>query len=190
MLVNDFILQIRSRLSDVECKKWNDIEILDSINLAYINLARVLRIFLQQRRYEVTNSLMQDLPINLLDIKIIIKNNRQIPIVRAYEETNLSDYVSISNDKIIFSSSGNYIVTYYCYYTIVDKHDSINLPSIANNALLFYALYLLLQKKPHQNALQEVQFYKGLYEIELKELQRDIYRSHETKYLVSKFILV
>lgn len=183
------LLEIRSRLHDENKQKWNDIEILDCINLSYINLARILRSFLQEKEYKVEKDLIQDLPINFLDIKNAMKDKKQVPILRAYQAKSVSgDYVSIDNDKIIFGNKGDYVIAYYCYYTIVDKHDNINLPSIANNALLFYAMYLLLQKKPSQSALQEVGFYKGLYDVEMQSLQRDIYRTHETRMLTSPYV--
>ena len=54
MKVYDVILHIRSRLSDEESKKWHDNEIVDSINNAYIEMARILRLFLQEITFEVT----------------------------------------------------------------------------------------------------------------------------------------
>lgn len=191
MEVSTLLLEIRSRLHDESMQKWNDTEILDCLNLSYVNLARVLRLFLQQKEYRIEKDFIQDLPTNFLDVKSMQKNNREISILRPYQiGTKPYEYVSISNNTIIFSHSGKYIMTYYCYYKIVDKHDSFNLPLIANNALLFYAMYLLLQKKPSQNALQEVGFYRGLYENEIKELQRDIYRTHESKFLTSNYVIL
>ena len=192
MEVSTILLEIRSRLHDESTQKWNDTEILDCLNLSYVNLARVLRLFLQQKEYKVEKDFIQDLPTNFLDVKNVIRNKKEIPILRAYQAKHIAsgEYVSISNDKIVFNHAGDYVMTYYCYYKIVDKHDSFNLPLIANNALLFYAMYLLLQKKPSQNALQEVGFYRGLYESEIRELQRDIYRTHESRMLTSQYILI
>ncbi|TLD84244.1 phage adaptor protein [Helicobacter trogontum] len=191
MEVSRLLLEVRSRLHDEKSEKWNDTEILDCINLAYINLARILRLFLQQREYKIQKDLVQDLPTNFLDIKNIQRDNKEIPILRAYQTGQKPyEYVSINNDKIIFNKTGNYIMTYYCYYIIVGKEDKLNITYIAHNALLFHALYLLLQKKPSANALQEVSFYKGLYENEIKELQRDTYRMHESRFLTSSYVLL
>ena len=188
MEVYTLLLEIRSRLHDEKLEKWNDNEIIDCLNLSYINLARILRLFLQQKEYKVEKELVKDLPTNFLDIKSMQKGNEKVPIIRAYEGDNVANAVSIDNTQVRFSQAGEYTMTYYCYYTIVDKHDSFNLPYIANNALLFYAMYLLLQKKPSQNALQEVSFYKGLYDVEVQSLQRDVYRSHESRMLTSTYI--
>lgn len=193
MEVCTLILEIRSRLHDEKLEKWSDNEILDCLNLSYVNLARVLRIFLQQREYKVEKELVKDLPYNFLDIKSMQKgkgnSSESVPIVRAFEK-EMTNAVSIDDTQVRFSSSGNYTMTYYCFYMIVDKHDNINLPLIANNALLFYAMQLLLQKKPSQNALQEVGFYKGLYDLELQSLQRDVYRSHESRMLTTPYVYV
>ena len=190
MEVYTLLLEIRSRLHDEKLEKWNDNEIMDCLNLSYINLARVLRLFLQQKEYKVEKELVQELPKNFLDIKSMQKGNEKVPIIRAYEDNNVLNSASIDNTQIRFKQSGNYLMTYYCYYTIVDKHDSFNVPYIANNALLFYAMYLLLQKKPSQNALQEVSFYKGLYDVEMQSLQRDVYRGLESKFIVSPYVCV
>lgn len=191
MQVSNLILQVRSRLHDEQCEKWNDTEILDCLNLSYINLARVLRLFIQEKLYCVSKeSLTQELPQNFLDIQSVYKNKRQVPIIRLYESNSSLEAVSIDNAHIHFQGSGDYTMRYYCFYILVGKEDTLLLPAIANNALLFYALFLLLQKKPHQNALQEVGFYKALYAEELQNLQRDVYRSHESKMLVANPIVV
>ena len=191
MTANDLILQLRSRLGDTESKKWNDIEMLDNLNIAYIKLARELRLFMQEIEYDILDNLTQNLPANFLDAHKVVKNKRDIPIQRAFNATDInSNSVSIDNNTIIFHSNGKYKLIYYCYYILVSLNDEILLPFIANNALIYYAMHLLLQKKPHQNALQESSMYKNMFDIELKELQRDIYRQHETKLLTSPHIVV
>lgn len=191
MIVSDIILQIRSNLGDETTKKWNEIEMLDSINHAYVKLARELRLFMQERVYDVSkDSMIQLLPQNFLDIQKITKGNRNIPIIRAYNDDVPHDYVSIDSNNIVFSSVGRYKMVYYCYYILVSKDDRLLLPLIANTCIVYYAMYLLLQKKPSQTSLQEANMYKQMFEMELMELKRDIYRTHESKFLTTKVIVV
>lgn len=191
MIVSDIILQIRSNLGDETTKKWNEIEMLDSINHAYVKLARELRLFMQERVYNVSkDSMIQLLPQNFLDIQKITKGNRNIPIIRAYNDDVPHDYVSIDSNNIVFSSVGRYKMVYYCYYILVSKDDRLLLPLIANTCIVYYAMYLLLQKKPSQTSLQEANMYKQMFEMELMELKRDIYRTHESKFLTTKVIVV
>lgn len=197
MTTNDLILALRSRLGDEESKKWNDNELIDMINNAYINLARVLRLFLQKQSFNVSNeNYIFNLPTNYLDIATIkTKNQNSIPIIR-YREVLRDDIytqcVSINNNQIIFNNCNNgiYEMYFYCYYIVVSISDELLLPEIAFNAMLCFTMFLLLQKKPSQTSLQDAQYYKALYEEEITRLQRDIYRSYETKYLTSRFILV
>lgn len=197
MTTNDLILALRSRLGDEESKKWNDNELIDMINNAYINLARVLRLFLQKQSFNVSNeNYIFNLPTNYLDIATIkTKNQNSIPIIR-YREVLRDDIytqcVSINNNQIIFNNCNNgiYEMYFYCYYIVVSISDELLLPEIAFNAMLYFTMFLLLQKKPSQTSLQDAQYYKALYEEEITRLQRDIYRSYETKYLTSRFILV
>lgn len=197
MTTNDLILALRSRLGDEESKKWNDNELIDMINNAYINIARVLRLFLQKQSFNVSNeNYIFNLPTNYLDIATIkTKNQNSIPIIR-YKEVLRDDIytqcVSINNNQIIFNNCNNgmYEMYFYCYYIVVSISDELLLPEIAFNAMLYFTMFLLLQKKPSQTSLQDAQYYKALYEEEITRLQRDIYRSYETKYLTSRFILV
>lgn len=191
MNVNDLILQIRSRLSDELSKKWSENEMLDSINNAYIKLARELRIFLQEKTYKVSNeNLIQPLPSNFLDIKSISKSKQNLNIVRAFNNLNNSNSVSIDSNNIRFNAAGEYKMIYYCYFIITDGLDEILLPLIANNAMIYYAIYMLLQKKPSQTSLQESAMYKNLFDEELKALQRDIFRTHETRFLTTSVVVV
>lgn len=189
MVVSDIILLLREKLGDREGKKWHINELLDSINHAYIRLARELRLFLQTQIYEVETIKTKPLPSNFLDILKVQKGHRNIPIVR-YGEDFIGDCAHIDGTHIHFGGSGKYKMLFYCYYEIVDNSDELLLPHIAESALLYCALFFLLQKKPHANALQEVQFYKALYEEELMYLKRDVYRAHETKYLTTRVIVV
>lgn len=191
MIVSDIILQIRSNLGDEYAKKWNEIEILDSINHAYVKLARELRLFMQEKTYNVDkDSMIQPLPQNFLDIQKITKGNNNVSIIRAFSDDMPSNSVSIDNTNIRFSSVGKYKMVYYCYYILVSKDDRLLLPLIANSCLVYYAIYLMLQKKPSQTSLQEASMYKQMFEMDLMELKRDIYRSHETKFLTTRVIVV
>ena len=99
MEVSTLLLEIRSRLHDESMQKWNDTEILDCLNFSYVNLARVLRLFLQQKEYRIEKDFIQDLPTNFLDVKNVITNKKEIPILRAYQAKHITsgEYVSISN---------------------------------------------------------------------------------------------
>ena len=197
MKVYDVILHIRSRLSDEESKKWHDNEIVDSINNAYIEMARILRLFLQEITFEVTkdkNTFL--LPENFLDISSVKRGNFIIPIIRYSEllqnEEQYREAVAVNGMYLYFHTKHytTYKVAFYSYFIIVDKEDSMLIPHICFNAVLYYSLFHLLQKKPHQNALKESAYYKNLYDEEIKAVQRDIYRSQETKNLTTRVIVV
>lgn len=198
MLVNDCLLYIQSRLSDLKSEKWHENELLDCINMSYIELANVLRLFIEKKSYEITQNhkeIFLPLPSNFIDIIKVKHNNSIIPIIRydsIIENTNIPNvYVSIlSNTLVLHGNIGIYDLFYYCYFLLIDKKDTLLTPDICFHALCFYSIFLALQKKPHMQASQEMAMYRSLYEEELKKCKFSVFKAKETQNLTSVYIRV
>lgn len=201
MVVNDCMLYIQSRLSDLKTEKWSEAELLDCINLAYIELANVLRLFIEKKSYEITDSTKENflaLPSNFIDIIKVKHKNFTIPIIRydsIIDNANILNainaYASIlSNTLIIHGNVGIYDLYFYCYFLLIDKKDRLLIPDICFHALCFYSIYLALQKKPHMQASQEMAMYRSLYEEELKKCKFSVFKAKETQNLTSAYIRV
>lgn len=190
MIVNDALLFIQSRLSDLKSEKWHENELLDCINVAYMELSIKLRLFIQIEKYTVeeeNKDCFFQLPSNFID-KVKLKYNEKITVpfyryesVIDKENLGLSNsYASIlSNSIMIHGKKGLFELIYYCYFILINKKDVLLTPDICFNALCFYSIYLALQKKPHTQAYNEMALYKQLYEEELKKCKFFIYASKE-----------
>lgn len=193
MTVSKYELLIRSRLRDTnyENLEWSKNEIMDILNLGYIELVRNLKFLTKKINLRIMDNEI-DLPYDFLEILEIRVNNDRINPVNIntfYRNVPMSSF-TINGKKVIFSNDirGRADIVYHAFDIIWGYEDEFEMPEICTQALLFYSMFLLLQKTQNERSLQDSIYYKKLYEEELVRLKNDVFRIYDVKDLRSTYI--
>lgn len=201
--VSDIILKIRSRLGDNEPtkQKWSDAELVDNINSALTSLAVSMLYATREQKYIVSGTTNRfELPENMARVVAITINDERVTI-KSFEwlqnnKQSLSDDVfSVCLDDTSFFlyplallEDGLEIVFNYNYIQqINDASETIDLPILLSDAILFYAMHMSLQVNTSEKNANKSAHYLNLYERQVQNMSIAIYKNRHSKRLTSRF---
>jgi len=198
MTLDDIYLEVRENLRDEKAENWSEASLLDKIRLAYLEVSKELLIY-QKSIVFIHDGSANPLPLprDLIQIIGVFLNGKQIDIksyiwaTRHREETTHHP-VAISNyDGLrilpIPSASSNVEVVYQFTQTIYNKDIVLDLPELAKNALIFYALYLANLKETRKESLSKSTHYFGLYSAEITKVKKDYLSFKNSKNLYQTY---
>ena len=207
--VADVILAIRSRLGDEDSTSYRYVEpeIIDAVNSALAHLSEELLCFSRTwiipcldkvNRYELPSDFLRPISVNyngvlakdILSMEVFMSNDRfsldTIPNKTVAYDMQTLHLLSFSNIK-----KGDLLELYYhCYENIDNSNDTVGLPALAKEALVYFALHLLFQKPVASKGLEKSNYYFGLYERELFKLRSRVRKNQQSKNIRSSFTRV
>jgi len=205
--VADIILASRSRLGDIDYKnlRFSDAEIIDAINSALAHLSEELLCFAKiwvipckdgVNRYELPDDYLRLISVNfngeiITKERIISLEKRKNSNFFLHSKVGVGldmQTIHIFNTKI---KSSDEIEIYYNYYETIDnKDDDIKFPLIGKEAIVYFVLSLLYQSPVRVNGLDRANYYRSLYEIELKKLRSRVNKDRQSRFILSDYIRV
>lgn len=183
MTLNDIYLEVREDLRDEKKENWSEESLLDKIRLAYLEVSKELLIY--QKSIVLTHDGSVNplpLPRDLIQIIGIFLNDKQIDLKSFVWATRhreqLTCTVAVSNyDGLRIlptpSASSKVEVVYQFTQAIHHKDVVLDLPELAKNALIFYALYLANLKETRKESLSKSTHYLNLYSSEISKVKKD-----------------
>lgn len=201
--VSDIILKMRSRLGDNEPtkQKWSDAELVDNINSALTSLAVSMLYATREQRYIVSGTNNRfELPENMARVVAITINDERVTIksfewLQNNKQSLGDDTFTVCMDDISFFlyplallEDGLEIVFNYNYIQqINDVSETIYLPIILSDAILFYAMHMSLQVNTSEKNANKSAHYLNLYERQVQNMSIAIYKNKHSKRLTSRF---
>lgn len=201
--VSDIILKMRSRLGDNEPtkQKWSDAELVDNINSALTSLAVSMLYATREQRYIVSGTNNRfELPENMARVVAITINDERVTIksfewLQNNKQSLGDDTFTVCMDDISFFlyplallEDGLEIVFNYNYIQqINDTSETIYLPIILSDAILFYAMHMSLQVNTSEKNANKSAHYLNLYERQVQNMSIAIYKNKHSKRLTSRF---
>lgn len=197
--VNDIILHLRSRLSDVDAQKWSDEELIDLINSSLTDISKELEPFTHQEyifvnenenRYRLPHNILRVLSVNIDDKPITIKSYEWL----IQNKNNIDDICVCFDEQSFFLypierlSVGQKVEINYKYIEQVEfKKDFINISILAKKAIQFHALHLAYQIFTSEKNAGKSTHYLNLYDKELSTLRITYFKNKHSKKIKSKF---
>lgn len=193
ILVGDTLLALRSRLRDNEIKKeYSDNELLDFINMAYIKIASNLRLFTKNKLYQLKEkdliipkdfiSLIsaeaEGVSLNIIPYNYYLKNKHKLK----------ENILTLDNHKIITNiEKGTLSLNYNYIKRVANIEDYLDLKDFLLEGVIFYCMFLALQKEPRTDSLQKSEYYLNLFNLELKYAEELNTNMLNQKDLLSEF---
>lgn len=183
MTLNDIYLEVREDLRDEKVENWSEESLLEKIRLAYLEVSKELLIYQKSIIFTHDGSANPlPLPRDLIQIIGIFLNDKQIDL-KSYvwatrHREQLACTVAVSNyDGLRIlptpSASSKVEVVYQFTQAIHHKDVVLDLPELAKNALIFYALYLANLKETRKESLSKSTHYLELYSVEISKVKKD-----------------
>ncbi|PAF51984.1 hypothetical protein [Helicobacter sp. 13S00477-4] len=177
--VQDIILSLRSRLRDKAVQKeYSDNELLDLINMAYITIATRLKVFSSHIEFDLSqlsnilmpidcialiNVFYDSYPIDILPTNYLLKNKLGIKTLSCTLKGNQIELYPPKDTGIL-------AVDYHFIKRILGIEDYLQLSDFYKEAILFYCMFLALQKETRVDSIQKSQYYQSLYELEIQKI--------------------
>lgn len=201
--VNDIILKMRSRLGDNEPskQKWSDAELMDNINSALSALAVSMLYATRTQRYVVSGTSNRfELPHNMARVVAITINDERVTI-KSFEwlqnnKSRLQDdeFVVCMDDVSFFLyplellEDGLEVVFDYNYIQqINDASETIDLPILLSDAILFYAMHMSLQVNTSEKNTNKSAHFLNLYERQVQMMSMALHKNKHSKRLTSRY---
>lgn len=179
-LVNDILLLTKARLrTDISPKNdqaYSDNELIDYVNMAYMTIAAELKIFKKSIRFELDDKSIYPYPNDFLEPLSCFLNGKEIAVKSFDSRIGYADTsVSFINEGIkIDQKTGIFEMFYNSFKRVNDAKDELYLKEFAKECVLFYVMYLALQKEQRSDSLNKSNNYLKLFNIELSKV-RQIY---------------
>jgi hypothetical protein len=192
MTQEDIYLAVRENLNDEKVENWSEESLLDKIRLAYLEVSKELLIY-QKSIFFTHDGSVNPLPLprDLIQIIGVFLNDKQIDIksfvwATRHREHLTCRHVAISNyDGLRIlptpSASSQVEVVYQFTQTIYGKDVVLDLPELAKNALIFYALYLANLKETRKESISKSTHYLELYNAEISKVKKDYFSFKNSK---------
>ena len=197
--VNDIILHLRSRLGDLDAKKWSDEELIDNINSSLADISKELEPFTHQEyifvnenenRYRLPHNILRVLSVNIDDKPITIKSYEWL----IQNKNNIDDIYVCFDEQSFFLYPierlpvGQKVEINYKYIEQVEfKTDFINISILAKKAIQFHALHLSYQINTSEKNIGKSTQNLNLYDKELSTLRITYFKNKHSKKIKSKF---
>lgn len=194
MTVNDVLLMVVARLRDEKYENWSENSLIDLIRLAHNEVAKEMQIFQKSIRYTHDGS-ANPLPLPRDILKLIAVFLAEEPLdIKSYEWATkhkidaLHQFAIINFDglRIVPTPTAGDVVEVVYQFTrpIYTKEEVIDIPDLAFNALLFYALYLANQRETRKDSIERANYYFGLYNAEINKVKKDFlsFKNSQTIY--------
>jgi len=202
--IADLILGIRMRLGDnrPERQKYSDPEILDAINSALAHLSEELLAFARVwvipmrsgvGRYELPGDFLRLISVDYQGVTI---PDHEVTSLEYRARHGVTGGVSLDMQTIHFFPAdtikdGEKAEIYYHYYETIDAEDeTIALPHIAKEAIVFYALSVLYQNPVMQDGLNRSDYYRTHFDAELVALRSRVRKNQQSRSIRSRHIKV
>lgn len=201
--VNDIILKLRSRLGDTDPakEKWSDTELIDNINSALVQLSvSMLYSFKTQKyliqegknRYELPQNMVRAVAVTIDDERVKIKSFESIQNNKADVE---SQSFTICMDEIsfflyplaLFKDDMVLVFDYNYIQQINGIEETIDMPVMLSDAILFYAMHMSLQVNTSEKNVNKSAHYLNLYDRQVEMMSNTIYRNKHSKRLTSRY---
>lgn len=201
--VNDIILKMRSRLGDNDPskQKWSDAELIDNINSALTQLSVSMLYATRTQKYIVTGTHNHfELPHNMARVVAITVNEERVTIksfewLQNNKQSLDKDTFTVCMDDTSFFlyplellEDGLEVAFYYNYIQqINDVSETINLPIVLGDAILFYALHMSLQVNTSDKNTSKSTHYLNLYDRQVQIAGAALHKNKHSKRLTSKY---
>ncbi|CUU74594.1 hypothetical protein [Campylobacter hyointestinalis] len=176
MLVSDIVALVKSRLrTDVsdDIGLWSDSEIVDYINMAYINIASSLKLFKEEIHFELEDRRVYPYPLDFLEpIKAYI-GNEEIAIKSLDNFAKTKPCVSFTSKGIrVSEKNGEFTLIYNAFRRINSIEDELYLKEFMKECVLFYVMHLAMQKQTRSDSFEQSANYKKLFAMELSRISQ------------------
>lgn len=175
--VQDIILSLRSRLRDKDIiKEYSDNELLDFINMAYIAITSKLKLFAKEVEFDLQKQ-KPLVPKDCISIITAYYDNVKcdiLPFSYFLKNTPSNLTLTLNNNKLIVHPEkqvGILKIVYNHIKRIARVEDNLDLGLFLFEAVVFYCMFLALQKEARTDSLQKSQYYQNLYELEIQKAQ-------------------
>lgn len=175
--VQDIILSLRSRLRDKDIiKEYSDNELLDFINMAYIAISSKLKIFAKEIEFDLQDQ-KPLLPKDCICIITATYDNTKcdiVPFSYFLKNTPSNPSITLNNNEIIIypkKDTGILKIVYNYIKRITKIEDNLDLGAFLMEGVMFYCMFLALQKEARTDSLQKSQYYQNLYQLEIEKAQ-------------------
>ena len=201
--VNDIILKMRSRLGDIDTlkQKWSDAELIDNINSALSQLAVSMLYATRGQKYIVSGTNNRfELPHNMARVVAITINEERVTIksfewlqnnkseLKDDEFTVCMDDTSFFLYPLALLEDGLEIVFNYNYIQqINDVSETIDLPVLLSDAILFYAMHMSLQVNTSEKNANKSAHFLNLYERQVQMMSMTLHKNKHSKRLTSRY---
>lgn len=201
--VNDIILKMRSRLGDIDTlkQKWSDAELIDNINSALSQLAVSMLYATREQKYIVSGTNNRfELPHNMARVVAITINEERVTIksfewlqnnkseLKDDEFTVCMDDTSFFLYPLALLEDGLEIVFNYNYIQqINDVSETIDLPVLLSDAILFYAMHMSLQVNTSEKNANKSAHFLNLYERQVQMMSMTLSKNKHSKRLTSRY---
>ncbi|MGG7049233.1 MULTISPECIES: hypothetical protein [unclassified Campylobacter] len=198
--VRDIILLVKSRLRTEDPKKadfdkiLSDAELVSYVNMAYLTIASQLHLFKNSLKFELNGSKIYPFPHDILTPLAVFINGRQIPIKSLDSVISFNELsASFINEGIMLNKelkTGELMLIYNSFKRINDIDDELYLKEYCTECVVFYVMYLALQKEQRVDSLQKSRYYYNNFKIELEKIAQ-IYEGYsESKKIRTKYLKV
>lgn len=197
MRLNDVFLHLKNKLRVSDYELFAEAELIDACSLAYQEVCKELNIFRKSiyldPLYREGNETFYFKPKDIVAITAISLNG-QILSIKSFDfvKTRTVDFVCayiIAEHIVLVNGTGRINVSYSYTKSLQDLNEELELPSIALDTILNYALYLL-KRENRPDSLQRSTAYLQLYENSLGKLKHAISGVQNSKNITSTYQLI
>lgn len=174
--VKEILEKIRTRLRDDgdEGYRFNDFELLDALNNAYLDLNHLFKLNIKKYQKDISpeDNILRTEKMFLSFEKAYLNNN--LLAFKTFDEKTKTLQISSFSDFqsliVLPKNSANGLLEVYVNESVkLDRESVLSSGDYLENALIFSVLISIFQTETNEQNLQRVNFYERLY---LKECDR------------------
>lgn len=178
LAVREILPLLKSRLrteSSKEGKTWSDEELLEYINMAYITLSSELNLFQKSLSFTLEGREIYPYPHDILQPLEVFFEGRSIPIKSLQNALKHQGLCASFLDEGIRLNQGlkegELTLLYNAFRRVNSVEDELYLKEYFREGLLFYVMFLALQKEQRVDSLERSAHYRKLFGMELSRLR-------------------
>jgi hypothetical protein len=201
--VNNLILALRSRLSDIDYtkNKWSDEQLFDCINSSLSHIATEFLIFTDRIEVNLKSGVNRyKIPLNIINVISLNINNNPVEIKSLVWMQNNLNNLNTNQFYACFDEQSFYVYPlsnitdttkiemFFNYIPQIESiEDEIGVSILANDALIFYSLHMAYQvNTTEKNAIKSAS-YLNLFEEQMYKIKGTLVGNKQSKKIRSKF---
>ncbi|MGP1579971.1 MAG: hypothetical protein ACTTH5_02975 [Wolinella sp.] len=174
-----------------EDKTWSEEELLEYVNMAYIAIASSLNLFQKSISFELEGREFYPYPHDILQPLELFLDEHTLPIKSLQNALKTKEIcASFLDDGVRLNRKlehGELMLFYNAFKRVNSLDDELYLKEYFRECLLFYVMFLALQKEQRVDSIERANYYKRLFDIELARAG-EIYEGYkESKRIRTKY---